>query len=144
MYTHFFRRIVPLIALLFSANQAAQAQGMLWQAEIYQGGSFVDGVDPYSFSLRVQPTLGNNKTHYGPTVALAYTNPKWAGQFGVLASFKAWGVSLEGVDAALLHLGVEGLWELESFLGHVNRGMIGPKLKLDTGVLQLGVRANYD
>ena len=137
-------RIALTLLLLFAYTHQSYAQGMLWQAEIYQGGTFIDGVDPYSFSLRLQPTLGTNDYHYGPTIALAYTNPDWAMQFGAQASFKVWGIDLEGVDVAFVHLGLEGLWESDSFLGTVNRGMIGPKLKLDTGPLQLGVRASYD
>lgn len=145
MYTLYFRRITPLIVLLLSlASHQAKAQGVLWPIEIYQGGTFIEGVDPYSFSLRLQPTLGTNEFHYGPTVAFAYTNPKCAGQFGVQASFKVGGWAFSGVDAALIHLGIEGLWESESFLGNQNRGMIGPKLKLDAGAIQLGVRTNYD
>ncbi|MBX2819936.1 MAG: hypothetical protein KTR29_09660 [Rhodothermaceae bacterium] len=132
-----------LVLTLFS-HQAFSQDGMLWQAEIYQGGTFVEGVDPYSFSLRLQPTFGSNATHYGPSIALAYTNPDWAGQFGIQASFNVFDLDVEGVDAVLLHLGIEGLWESESFLGTQNRGMIGPKLKLDTGAFQLGIRVNYD
>ena len=141
-HRHFISAFVFLV--LASTIHTSKAQGVLWPVEIYQGGTFIEGVDPYSFSLRLQPTLGTNEFQYGPTLAFAYTNPKWAGQFGVQTSFKVGGWAFSGVDAALIHLGIEGLWEIDGFLGNQNRGMIGPKIKLDVGAIQLGVRTNYD
>ena len=142
--------LVPVLFLLFSgitATSTAQKADFLLPLELYEGGTFVKGVDPFVFSTRLHPTWefgdpGNFRA--GGTVALSYTNPDWAVQYGLRIAFKVGDVSFEEVPAVLFYLGLEGLWESEDFLGTRNRGIVGPNFIIDTGSLRLGARAGRD
>ena len=136
--------------ILFSSvgkTALAQKTTYLLPLELYQGGIFVEGADPFSFSTRLHPTweFGEEGTfRAGGTVALAYTNPDWAVQYGLRVAFKAGEIPFEGVSAVLFYVGIEGLWESSDFLGTNNRGIVGPNFIIDTGSLRLGARAGRD
>lgn len=78
------KRVVFLgMVFLFSLNGLSRGQDHFFlQLEAGQGFFFAPGVDPYTFSLQVHPSLGLGETPrnflLGASVAAVYDNPDWA------------------------------------------------------------------
>jgi hypothetical protein len=107
------------------------------------GGAALDRETPAPFvaSLRVSPTfrLSGGKFELGPSVAVAYLNPKFEGLAGVRAAARVWKVSLPEAPIAGAFVSVDGLWGTRGgrqVLGTV-RGDLG-------GVLIVSIFAGRD
>ena len=131
----------------FLVIQPAAGQKFYLPLELEQGLAFAEGVDPYRFSLRLHPTygIGDGKWRVAVSSALVYTNPRWAWQGGGRISYKVATLQFQHTDALSLHLGLEGLWESDRFLGSQNRTLLGGSVMLNIfGPAVLGVRVQHD
>ena len=96
---------------------------------------------PFIASLRASPTfrLSGGKFELGPSVVVAYLNPKFEGLAGIRAAARVWKVSLPEAPIAGAFVSVDGLWGTrggKQVLGTV-RGDLG-------GVLIVSIFAGRD
>jgi len=107
------------------------------------GGAALERETPAPFiaSLRVSPAfrLSGGKFELGPSVAVAYLNPKFEGLAGVRAAARVWKVSLPEAPIAGAFVSIDGLWGTrgsKQVVGTV-RGDVG-------GVLLISIFAGRD
>jgi len=118
--------------------------------ELSQGIVFQSGLDPYTFSAQIHPSVGfgddPTKFFVGTSAAAVYTNPDWAFEWGGrvavhLAKFKKKPVAAgPSVSYATCRFVAEILAD-EWDLGRITGGVI---LDIWHGALEIAPRAGYD
>jgi hypothetical protein len=132
---------------LFSATSSHAQSGIYLPIELGQGVIFKPGVDPYTFSAQLHPSLGfGGKFTIGGSMAGVYTNPDWAFMWGGRLAFHLAELSKKplnagpGIDYGTLNF--VGTVLLEN--GKLRRLAGGLILDIWDGTLQISPRAGYD
>ncbi|MCI0691771.1 hypothetical protein L0337_07145 [candidate division KSB1 bacterium] len=136
-----------LAVFLTSATFSQAQSGFSLPIEFGQGIIFKPGVDPYTFSAQLHPSLGfGDKFTIGGSMAGVYTNPDWAFMWGGRLAFHLAKLSKKpigagpGIDYGTLHF--VGTVLLEN--GKLRRTAGGLILDIWDGTLQISPRAGYD
>ncbi len=134
---------VILISATFSHAQTV----FYLPIEFGQGIIFKPGVDPYTFSAQLHPSLSfGGKFAIGGSLAGVYTNPDWAFMWGGRLAFQLAELSKKplnagpSIDYGTLHF--VGTFLLEN--GKLRRLAGGFMLDIWDGTLQISPRAGYD
>jgi hypothetical protein len=132
---------------LVSATPSHAQNGFSLPIEFGQGIIFKPGVDPYTFSAQLHPSLGfGGKFTIGGSMAGVYTNPDWAFMWGGRLAFHLAELSKKplnagpGIDYGTLDF--VGAVLLEN--GKLRRLAGGLILDIWDGTLQISPRAGYD
>jgi hypothetical protein len=136
-----------LTVFLISATFSHAQNGFSLPIEFGQGIIFKPGVDPYTFSAQLHPSLGfGGKFTIGGSMAGVYTNPDWAFMWGgrltlFLAELRKKPIAAgPSIDYGTLHF--VGTFLLE--YGKLRRLAGGLILDIWDGALQISPRAGYD
>jgi hypothetical protein len=142
--------LLAFLILLTSATPTLSQTSFFLPIEVSQGLVFKAGIDPYTFSTQLHPTLGfgngGQTVMIGASVAEVYTNPDWAFMWGgrlVLHLSKLRKKTIRpgpSISYGLLQLVGSSLLE-KSELRRLGGGLV---LDIWDGSLQISPRAGYD